>query len=395
MAIPRHKTKYPGVFYRDAERLGGSGTERVYYVVYKKDGKTQEEKAGRQYADGMTEARANAYRAELIEGKREPRKEKKARQEAEKQAAATRPTIRHLWADYKALRPASRALGIDEGRFNNFLASTFGDKTPDEIATAEVDKVRVQMLNAGKSPQTTKHALALLKRIILSGVRTGRIDPPSPKKLQITLPAVSNEKTETLTDAQFDALLVAAEQSDNWKAGALVLLALSTGMRRGEMLKLRWEQVNFEQKFIALPATQVKARENQIVALTDFATELLMRLPRTSSYVFPGETGEKPITNLYPALRRIRKAAGLPKDMRPLHAWRHVFASRLASNRETLYVIQRLLRHADSRMTERYAHLADEAVRRAAGKVDEDLRSAQGRGKERSAASSPEESKPE
>ena len=73
--MKRHKTTYPGVFYREAERIGGKGLERVYYIVFKKDGRVIEEKAGRQYADDMTPARAARIRAERIEGKRQSRKE--------------------------------------------------------------------------------------------------------------------------------------------------------------------------------------------------------------------------------------------------------------------------------------------------------------------------------
>jgi len=45
--MKRFKTKYPGVFYREAERIGGPGKEKVFYVVFKRDGKTIEEKVGR------------------------------------------------------------------------------------------------------------------------------------------------------------------------------------------------------------------------------------------------------------------------------------------------------------------------------------------------------------
>jgi integrase len=381
MANTRQKTKYPGIYFREVKRLGGLGTERVYYVVYKKDGVMKEEKVGRQYADGMTESRANAVRAELIEGKREPRKVMKVRAAEDKKAAENRPTIQKLWEEYKEQRAPSRSLDIDDGRFRNFLVPAFGDKTPGEIITAEVIRLRVRMLKAKKAKQTVKHVLALLRRIILFGVESERIDPPNPRKLKIALPKVRNKKTEMLTDDQYEKLLTAAGSDENWKAGALVLMALATGMRKSEMMRLRWERVNLESGFITLLAEEVKAEEDQQVALNSFTAELLSRIPRTSVFVFPGATDDNPIINLYPALRRIRKAAELPNSMRPLHAWRHVFASRLASDGESLYVIQKLLRHADSRMTERYAHLTDKAVRRASDKVDEDLRRALERGK--------------
>jgi hypothetical protein len=83
----RIKTKYPGVYYREGKRVGGKGTEKVFYIVFKKNGKMIEEKVGRQYSDDMTPARASGIRASLIEGKRLPRKKldnKEQKQEKQK-----------------------------------------------------------------------------------------------------------------------------------------------------------------------------------------------------------------------------------------------------------------------------------------------------------------------
>ena len=393
MTTARQKTKYPGVFFREARRLGGPGTEHVYYVVYKKNGEVKEEKAGRQYADGMTEARANAYRAELIEGKRETRKAMKARAAAEKRAVAARPTIRALWEAYVASKTWSRSLKVENERFNNHLAPQFGDRTFYEIETDEVRKFKDVLLTK-RSDQTTKHVLALLRRIINYGVEEKKMPPPDPNILKIELPPVFNEQADTLSDEEYERLLTAAAHEENWKAGAAVLLALATGMRKSEILLLEWRRVNLDIKFITLRAKDVKAKKPQKVYLNDFAVEILLKIPRTSRYVFPGQSDDKPLPNLSPYLRRIREAAKLPKTTRPLHAWRHVFASRLATKGESLYVIQRLLRHSTSRMTERYAHLADEALMRASDKTSEDLRKAQERGKERAAEPASAESLP-
>jgi len=68
--MKRYKTKHPGVFYREVERIGKSGMEKMFYVMFKKDGKLREEKAGRQYADRMTEgkaARIKGQRGQLVE----------------------------------------------------------------------------------------------------------------------------------------------------------------------------------------------------------------------------------------------------------------------------------------------------------------------------------------
>ena len=65
----RHKTKYPGVYYIVGKAIGKSSKERIYYVMYRKDGKQIHEKAGRQYQDDMTATRAAQIRARRIEGR--------------------------------------------------------------------------------------------------------------------------------------------------------------------------------------------------------------------------------------------------------------------------------------------------------------------------------------
>lgn len=93
-------TKYPGVFFRETARIGASGVERVYYIVFKKGGKVHEEKVGRQYADDMTEAKASRIRGERIEGSGLHAKEARAAEEARRLESESRPTIARLWQLY-------------------------------------------------------------------------------------------------------------------------------------------------------------------------------------------------------------------------------------------------------------------------------------------------------
>ena len=85
-AFKRIKTKYPGVYFVNGTSINGK-PERIYYVRYRKDGKETEEKAGRQFQDDMTPARAAQIRTQRIQGKQmtneEKRRELKAQNEAE------------------------------------------------------------------------------------------------------------------------------------------------------------------------------------------------------------------------------------------------------------------------------------------------------------------------
>ena len=85
----------------------------------------------------------------------------------------------------------------------------------------------------------------------------------------------------------------------------------------------------------------------------------------SSPYIFPGRGGRQR-TDINKPVNAIKKAAGLPKDFRPLHGLRHFYASMLASSgRVDLYTLQKLLTHKSPQMTQRYAHLRDEALREA------------------------------
>jgi integrase len=82
--------------------------------------------------------------------------------------------------------------------------------------------------------------------------------------------------------------------------------------------------------------------------------------------VFPGKNGGER-KDIKRQVNRIKKAAGLPKDFRPLHGLRHVYASMLASSGQVdMYTLQKLLTHKSPQMTQRYAHLRDETLKAAA-----------------------------
>jgi integrase len=336
----RIKTKYPGVFYREAKRIGGKGSEKVFYIVFKKDGKVVEEKAGRQFVDDMTEARAAGIRSERIEGKRLSRKEIRELKEARKKAEAGRWTIDRLWEKYKVTRPQNKAFKTDESRYKNYLKPTFGNRKPKEIIPLDTERLRIK-LQKKLSPQTVKHVLNLLTWIINYGVNNNLCDGIS---FKIKKPTVYNIKTEDLDADQLLNLLKAIEEDTHPQAGPIMKLALFTGLRRGEMLKLKWADIKFDLGFIFLK--DPKGGPDQQVPLNDAARELLNNHPRTKSpYVFPGREGGQRV-NVYHALNEIKKKANLPKDFRPLQGLRHVYASMLASSGQVdLYTLQKLLTH--------------------------------------------------
>ena len=368
----RVKTSYPGVFYRLAERKGKPGEERVYYIVFKQDSKVVEEKVGRQYADDMTPAKASGIRAERIEGKRASRKEIRAAALAAKAAEAAKPTIAKLWSQYQLAFDDDKVRKSDVSRYNIYLCEIFKNKTPNEITTLEIDKLRHMLLKARKSPQTTKHILALLRRIIKFGVRKGLCASPDPSVLHFEMPKVDNQKTESLTGEQLNKYLEAIDMEADQDAAALLRLALVTGMRKGALMALQWGDIDFESGFILLRGEAAKKGKTERIPLSHAARIVLQSVGRADSlYVFPGRNGEQR-KEYRKIAERVKRRAGLPDDFRPLHGLRHAYASLLASSGKVdLYTLQKLLTHSSPQMTQRYAHLADEALQRAASIADE------------------------
>lgn len=356
----RKKTDYPGVFCREAKRIGGKGTEKVFYVVYKKNGKVHEEKAGRQYVDDMTAARASGIRAELIEGKRLARKEKRAKEQALKDAETKKWTINRLFEEYIKGRPKNKSRATDKGRYNNYLRKPFGNKEAKDVLPLDVDRLRIKLLKK-RSPQTVKHILNLLTWIINFGVKKNLSAGLS---FHVQKPTVHNIKTEDLRAEQLKSLLKAIENADSIIAASMMKMVLFTGMRRGEMFRLKWSDIDYERGFIHI--RDPKGGPNQKIPLNDSANELLKMLPKTESeFVFPGRGG-RPRTDIRREVNRIKEKAGLPKDFRPLHGLRHTYASMLASSGKVdMYTLQKLLTHKSPIMTQRYAHLRDEALKKA------------------------------
>lgn len=375
----RFRTKYPGVYYREKRRVHGTGTERVYYVVYRvqRDGRwvTVEEKVGRQYADDMTPARASRIRGEILEGKRKPARVR--RQEIREQNE--RWTIRRLWEEYKAHHPGLKGIVTDENRFQKHINPELGDREPRELLPLDVErlkrKLRVQGGRRGEplKPATVRNVLELLRRIINFGVQKQLCEPlkfrigSRRSGASVTMPELNNEKTEDLSPEQLRRLLDVLEEWDNVQVANMMKMVLFTGMRRGELFRLKWDDIDFARGHIWI--RDPKGGKDQSIPLNDEARALLESHPRpfpNSPYVFPGKNGQRRV-EVNRAARAIVKAAGLPPGFRPFHGLRHVYASMLASSGEVdLYTLQRLLTHKSPMMTQRYAHLRDEALARAA-----------------------------
>jgi integrase len=376
--LKRIKTKYPGVVYITGTSVSDGRPENIYYIRYRKNGKEIEEKAGRQFQDDMTPAKAANLRSMRIEGKDQSNAEKRQLEKDRKEAKENRWTVERLWNEYKKTKSQIKSIVTDENRYENHLSEAFGDREPREILPLDIARIRLNLLKT-KKPATVKNVLELLRRIINFGEKRQLCQGLS---FKIDFPKVNNQKTEDLTPNQLSSLLKAIKKDSHTYAGSMMKMALFTGMRRGELFNLKWKDIDHERGFILL--RDPKGGQDQRIPLNDSVRKLLEDLPKSRSpFIFPGRGGGRRI-DINKAVNEIKKKAGLPKDFRPLHGLRHAYASMLASSGQVdMYTLQKLLTHKSPQMTQRYAHLRDDALKKASNLVGELIKEAMDVKKER------------
>ena len=388
----RQKTRYPGVYFIVGTAVGKDKPEKIYYIQYRRNGKLVEEKAGRQFQDDMTPARASERRIRRLRGEEPSNTDRREEEQAAKDAAANRWTFARLFDAYNEVRRGGKPDSTDKANFAHL--ADLHDKEPREVQPLDVDRLRIRLergakrrqanaentteesvgsgsgrktkKKAVKKPGTVKKVLALLTR--LSRFAEDR-RLTAPLSFRVKLPKVHDERTEFLTPAEIERLAAVLEAwPDPHQAGA-VRLSLLTGMRRGDVFSLRWEDVNLAARTVRI--REPKNKEPVNIPISRAVAGFLEGHPRSSSkLVFHGPQGarlgirmKKDGTGNWP--REIVRAAGLQADFRPFYGLRHTFASTLASEGTNLYTVQKLLTQKSPQVTKRYAHLRDEALRKA------------------------------
>ena len=348
------KTRYPGVFERHL--LTG---DVVYYAFYRLEGKLIKDKIGEK-SRGWSAKAASGERALRLAGKSDPTVQRRNKAKAQQDAEQNRWTFDRLFAHYCELNPNLRRLPTDKGRFRNHLQKRIGGKTPKELTALEVQRIKKQVEDAKLSKSSIWHVLELIRRMSNFAEKQGLAGGLS---FRLKLDKVNNEKTENLTPAQLSGLhKILSEESTLGNTAALMIrLVLATGMRRGELFGLQWRDIEDDHIVLREPKGGVNVR----IPINSTVQLILELIPRTGSdFIFPGKKGKQRV-DAKKALETIKRKAGLPKDFRILHGCRHVFASTGVSNGIDLYTMQHLLTHKSAAMTQRYAHLADDYLRRA------------------------------
>ena len=182
----------------------------------------------------------------------------------------------------------------------------------------------------------------------------------------------NNERCRWLTEVEQDRLLTFCHGLTR----VIVVVALRTGMRWGEIANLKWAQapnsnyVDFEQDKIIIHESLTKSKKGRWIPLGQIVKWELLNVPRQkgTDYIFLNPETGKPLGSIKNAFNRAVRKAGI-KDF-SFHSLRHTAASQLVRNGVDLYVVQKILGHSTPKMTQRYAHLRDDMLIEAIKKID-------------------------
>lgn len=357
----RFKTKFTGVSYRISKKGTGKLIDKIFYILYRhpNSGKLIEEPVGRE-SHGMTASQAN-----IIKGLRAAGKEPSNKDKRQNIIKNDQITLKYLWDKYADLNAKRKSLEDDRGRIKHF--SNLLNKPLYEMTTNDIDILKKRIHRA---PGTINQVLALIKRLINFGVNRGMCKYPD--NLHIKMLKVCNEKTEFLSDDETKRLLRVLEELGDTFESHFLKLAMYTGIRKNALLALKWSDCDFNNKIIHLSGEYAKSGHVGYIPMSNIVKEILLHIKKTDSeFIFPDQNGQKRTNYNYHFVKKLYKKAGI-EDFRPLHGLRHNFASKLASTGKVdLYTLQKLLTHKEIKMTQRYAHLHDSALKRASDVVDE------------------------
>lgn len=281
------------------------------------------------------------------------------------------------------------------------LEACFGDLYDRELRSLsafDVERFKAKRLKAGRKPATvnrdldrirsvysravewgflTDHPLKAVKRA--KGADNSRVrylSPEEEKRLRDALAAREAERRASRDRHNAWHAARGSEGHPQWPADAytdhlmpMVLLALNTGLRRGELFGLSWSDVNLPGKLLTVTAGNAKSRKARHIPLNAEALDVLKRWKKQGAgkgLVFPGAGGGR-LTNVNKSWEGLVADAELA-DFR-FHDLRHHFASRLVMAGIDLNTVRELLGHADIAMTLRYAHLAPDKLADAVAKL--------------------------
>lgn len=408
MMVVWHKSKYPGLRYRehDTEKVGVGRSKRPrrYYVMtYKHEGKTVSEAFGWE-GPGLTEETAYGVCHELKqnrkmktppytlremeEGRVAEIKTQEAKKEKERVAKMTFSEVFEQFLERsKVTKKNARSWKREDQLFRLHLREVVGDLSLANVSPFHLEKIRSQMKKKGLSDRTVSYAFHLVRITfnfaidegIFAGdnpAREQRKAQVSERKTGIEYPTLNNTKERTLSREEAQKLLedLGARSQETHD---MALLALNTGMRFGEIAKLTWGDIDLFGGVIMVRNTK-SGKDREAYINVDVKNMFVRRgQGRGTDLVFPARNSKMdkdgaqkvkymPSALFYRvAMELFNKGELDKKKWVNFHTLRHTFATWLVDAGTDIYLIQDLLGHHSLKMTERYAKRKKELKRMA------------------------------
>ena len=237
-------------------------------------------------------------------------------------------------------------------RLNCFANSWIGEVKAAYLTPRHFEQYRNDRLDIVKQC-TVRGELTLMKRVLDYGIRILEVGLTDNPIKFIELPSTYTPRTRRLENDEFERLLTNALKQKNPLIAPIITFAIETGMRRSEILKLRWSDINRDERTAKL--TNTKNGDDRTVPLTRNAFEILENLKEETEVVFP-------ITPncLQLAWRRVKKNADID-DLR-FHDLRHESISRFFEHGLTMPEVAMISGHKDIRQLFRYTHLMPQKI---------------------------------
>jgi integrase len=328
------------------------------------------------------EAKAIIQQAELGQDR--------AADKAKARAELTFDKVCDLYVEEGCETKKPSTIATDKGRIERHIKPLLGKKRIGEITRADIEKFMRDVANGKTAADektkargraiveggkgTATRTVGLLGGIMSFAVaRQFRTDNPVRGVKRYT-----DKKGETFLSptelGKIGAALASLEADGaNPSAVAIIRLLAFTGARKSEISGLRWSEVDIERGYLRLGDSKTGAK---VIPIGAPAREVLASVPAIegTDFVFPASTGAGHFQGVERVWQKVRTLAGF-STLR-LHDLRHSFASVGLARGDALPIIGAILGHADVKTTSRYAHLADDPVRRAADEIAKSVQAA-------------------
>ena len=228
------------------------------------------------------------------------------------------------------------------------LKPFFGEMELNEITPLFIEKYRAKRLKTGVSKSTVNRDLAIMKKMFNLSI-DWKLATENPVKKVKFFSEKDNLKERILTKEEEDRLLVASAEH----LKPILIAALNTGMRLGEILSLKWGQIDFEKELVRVEKT--KSGKIRYVNINSVLSKTLENLKaQDGEFLFTNPKTGEPLKDVKTAFKSACRRANI-KNLR-FHDLRHTFATRLVESGVDIITVKELLGHSTVKITERYTH---------------------------------------